>query len=90
MAARYRKTKEMNLKELSPRGSMRPHLHLSFEDLPEAKNWKVGETYEVGLKVKQTAMHQEEGTEGGASFEIVGVMVEKSNPKPKRYGEKKA
>lgn len=50
----------------------RPTLHLSFQDLPAAKNWKVGETYEVSLKLKQISMHKDT-TGGGAAFEIIGI-----------------
>ena len=88
MAERYRKTKEMKMSEVAPSGG-KPYLHLSFKDLPEAKNWKVGEIYKIGLEVKQTEMHESEGY-GGAGFEIVGIMVEKGKSKPKRYGKEKA
>lgn len=34
-----------------------PHLHLTSDNLPELKKWKVGETYTLLLEVKQTGMH---------------------------------
>lgn len=47
-------------------------LELSAEDFPEIKNWKVGSTYNVLLKIKQVAMHIDE-TEQCASFEILSL-----------------
>lgn len=53
-----------------------PRLHLTVKDYPDIKDWKVGETYTLELKVKQIAM-QEGGWDGkqplSADFKIVSV-----------------
>ena len=52
--------------------SYRPSLHLSFKDLPEAKEWEVGKTYKLAMEVKQVSKSIREG-EGDASFEIFKI-----------------
>ncbi len=57
-----------------------PHLGISLEHLPEARDWKIGETYCVTLEVKQTGLeiHESKHGKGGhASFDITGIEVEK-------------
>lgn len=55
---------------------MAPRVHLGIGDLPDIKNWKVGETYSVTMKLKQIGM-QEGGWDGkqplSADFKIVSV-----------------
>lgn len=57
-----------------------PHFGISTEHLPEAKKWKIGETYYVLLEVKMTDLsihsHKEE-EHGNAGFEITGLEIEK-------------
>lgn len=60
-------------------GEYKPTLSLTTKELPEIANWKVGETYEIVLKVKQTSLSQDEydGTKKTrASFEIQNASVE--------------
>lgn len=56
-----------------------PKLCLSYKDLPEAKDWKNGETYTLEITVKQIGSRDDEyGSE--ATFEIHKVGVdEKEN-----------
>lgn len=51
----------------------KPTLYLTTNDLPDIKNWKVGQSYEVIVKIKQTSVHQSEGMPMGASFEVQEV-----------------
>lgn len=46
--------------EVPSMGPMHPSLSLSEKDLPAIKNWKVGQTYTILVKAKQTAMSQGE------------------------------
>lgn len=59
-----------------------PSLHLSVTDLPAIKSWKVGSTYNISLKVKQTAM-QEGGFDGkqplSADFKVISATSGDSN-----------
>lgn len=55
-----------------------PTFYISIEHLPEAKAWKIGSTYDVTLRVKQTGVNirRNEGRKtdyGEANFEIVGI-----------------
>lgn len=52
-----------------------PRITLSVKDIPEIKDWKVGETYEVELTLKQVGVSNNE-YENSASFEIRAVSVE--------------
>lgn len=57
-----------------------PTFYIGIEHLPEAKDWKIGKTYEVTLRIKQTGLNlrRHEGKDkdfGDASFEITGICV---------------
>ncbi len=52
-----------------------PSLSLPLSDIPEAKDWKVGEPYTIELTVKMKSIHQDK-TGGDVSFEIVKLGVE--------------
>lgn len=41
-------------------------IELGFDKLPEAKDWKVGDTYRVRMVLKQTSLNSQ-----SATFEIV-------------------
>lgn len=56
---------------------MKPLLHLSDEDLPEISKWKVGQTYAVTMKIRQTGMHENYDKSGkNADFEIESVEAD--------------
>ncbi len=71
-------------------GGYRPNISIPITALPEAKDWDVGDTYEVALKIKMTGIHMHKGRsgeEGAAQFDITGVaVIEEKTP---RYGTKK-
>lgn len=57
-----------------------PTFYIGIEHLPEAKDWKIGSTYEVTLRLKQTGLNlrRHEGKDkdfGNAEFEITGICV---------------
>lgn len=66
-----------------------PYFSIDITELPEAKDWKIGEEYVVTLKLRQTGLniykneHRKEDY-GSASFEITGIGVE-GEAKKKRY-----
>lgn len=61
-----------------------PTVRLTDEDLPEIKNWKVGEKYTLVMEVEQTSMRQGNEWESSASkdkrihatFKITSVGVD--------------
>lgn len=56
---------------------MKPSLHLNNKDLPEIKDWKVGETYEVIVKLKMESK-MDFKKEISANFEISDILVPES------------
>lgn len=58
---------------------MPPHLDLSDADLPDIKDWEVGETYEIALKIKQTSANSSEYPDRpksyNACFEVTAIKV---------------
>lgn len=54
---------------------MYPHVSFSIKDLPEAKNWDIGQTYKVELTITQTGLSIHEGSDGRAEFDIKAVRV---------------
>jgi len=52
-----------------------PTIHFNEKQLPELKHWRVGENYEVALKIRQTSMREGDDKKISASFDIVGVKV---------------
>ena len=67
----------------SPEMKELPSLHLSSEDLPELKDWKVGGSYKLELTVEQTSLSKGDydyirsGSKGKlrASFKIKSVKA---------------
>lgn len=53
---------------------MKPMLHVSDKDLPEVKDWKTGETYEVIVKMKMVSK-TDYNKEVSAGFEINDILV---------------
>lgn len=49
---------------------MKPHLTVPVKMVPEAEDWKVGEEYEVTLKVTQKALRELETGDLEVTFEI--------------------
>ena len=84
-ASRYRKLKGEDFAELEVSHNKKhlPHLHFTLADLPEAKDWKVGKTYDLNLQVKQTGVYDTEHQDG-VEFEVLAVSV----PNQKRYAKK--
>ncbi len=60
--------------------SMKPTIHLTSKDLPEIKNWKVGESYDLIISVKQTGLNEGQNGMMMASFEIQSVMSAEKDP----------
>lgn len=49
-----------------------PTVRMDLDTIPEAKEWKVGKTYEVGLKLKMVGISQSR-FDNSAEFEIRGI-----------------
>lgn len=70
-----------------------PHFFIDIQHLPEAKDWEIGKTYDVTLRVRQTGLHvsRHEGRKedtGEATFAIVGVQPHGPVEPEKRYKRK--
>ena len=90
------KGKDWKKSEMSamPMDSMSyPHFSIGLEHLPEAKDWKVGKTYMITLKAKQSGMHMSKSKDGkehgSVEFDVMGIdpKGEAKGEKPKRYEE---
>lgn len=60
--------------ELS-QSDMLPHLHFSFDELPEGASWDVGRKYRIELEVEQL-----EKGKNDATFSIVKVRASEEQP----------
>lgn len=70
-----------------------PSFFIDIKHLPEAKDWEIGETYDVTLRVRQTGLHvsRHEGRKediGEATFEIVAINPHGPTEEKKRYKRK--
>lgn len=63
---RYKRT-EVPPTKYEERGT----LYLPIKKLPEMKDWKPGEEYEISLKVKQTSLN-----ENSAGFEVISAETD--------------
>ena len=61
-----------------------PTFDIDLEYLPEARDWKNGNTYEVTLRVKQKSIREDERG-GNVAFDVVGVSPRK---KPIKVGKR--
>lgn len=57
-----------------------PSLHLDSKQLSEIKNWEVGKSYTITLKIKQTSKIENDKGDIMADFNIIGIENNK-----KRY-----
>lgn len=71
--------KKKNIKEqvgVIEASMAKPRLYLDAEMLPEIKEWKVGDKYEIMLNVRQVGMREDEDGTFEASFEIIKASTE--------------
>jgi hypothetical protein len=60
---------------------MKPTLYISSKDLPEIKDWKVGESYDLIVNVKMTGVHQmSNGSQTEGTFEVNNAMSADKDP----------
>ena len=52
-----------------------PHLHLNSKRFPPVKDWKVGETYTIKIKIRQTSMTMERDKSVEGDFDILEAEV---------------
>lgn len=68
-----------------------PHIHFDDKQLPEILDWRVGGSYQVILKIKQTSIRKEEKEPASADFDVTAVAVMNDNTKDeavKKLGNK--
>ena len=75
-----------------------PSFSLTLKQFPGAKDWKVGDTYILEMKVRQTSLEQTKNSPGRVSFEIISVgeaeteeeeAAEESDEKDESYSRMK-
>ncbi len=58
-----------------------PKISLGHSDLPEAKNWKIGQTYKVEMEIKMVGTRQTDRKEDDygneSTFEIKKIGIKK-------------
>lgn len=92
-AVKGMKAKEMYGEISKPSEVIFPNVSIPLTVIPEAKDWKVGKTYEITLRLKQTGMHMNKaasGDRGAAQFDIVGVAPHGEATKTKAAKKKTA
>lgn len=72
---KMRTVKPMQMKDMAmPSSGIMPSLHIPLNNLPEAKDWKIGEKYTLAVEVKQTSIDKD-----SVRFEITKIGVEESD-----------
>ena len=66
---------------------MKPTFQITAKELPDIKNWKVGQTYTMEVKAKQIS-YRVDNNETSASFEIVSIKPEKESDETKNLKSK--
>lgn len=84
--------KEMGLEMSKPNTPYYPSVGFDANTLPEAKDWKVGKTYDIGLRIVMRGQSQRKGRDGkehgNFDFDIIGVEIEgEVKGKNSRYTE---
>lgn len=57
----------------------KPTLYISEKDLPEIKSWKIGEEYEIVVRVRQKSISESPSKQISGSFEVIEMMVPESD-----------
>jgi len=69
-----------------------PTLHLDLKHIPEAKDWKIGEKYQITLDIQMASLdirNEKQGNgEGYAGFDITGIGINEKK-KVARYKKMK-
>lgn len=55
-----------------------PSFSIDLKAFPDAKDWKVGETYKIEMTVRQSSMNQYKKGNGSVGFEILEMEGEES------------
>ena len=59
---------------------LKPRVTISFDILPEGKEWRIGRSYRVRLVLRQVSKGEDEAT-----FEVVNAMSLEKKQEHKRY-----
>lgn len=60
---------------------MKPCLHVTDKDLPQIKDWEVGQEYTIKVRQKSREVREgEDGTTVSAELELVGLPGETKKP----------
>lgn len=59
--------------------TMKPTMYISSKQLPALKDWKVGESYDLIVSVKQIGLHENSDGSMSGDFEIETIMAADSN-----------
>ena len=75
MAQALKTIKPKKLGAEMPSREIYPSICIHSRDLPEIKEWKVGESYKLVLEVKQTSMREDRKNEIHADFDIKKIAA---------------
>lgn len=77
--SRLKSVKSDGYGDFKPDQKFPPTICFNYDQLPEAKEWEVGEEYTVMLVLKQTSKHESERNDNGggsASFDVVKIATQ--------------
>lgn len=60
-----------------------PQVSFDLDHLPEARDWKNGDTYLLTLEVRQTSIYENK-SRGNVGFDVVGIEVHPTKKKSKK------
>ncbi len=58
----------------------KPTISIGSKDLPEIKKWEVGESYDIIVSVKMTGLHEREGGQLMAEFQVEKAIGAGNDP----------
>lgn len=81
--SRLKKVKSDGWGDMKPNSKWPVTVSFNYDQLPEAKDWDVGDTYTVMIEMKQVSKNEHQAREdsdnhggGSASFEILRIATE--------------
>jgi hypothetical protein len=83
MAKKMKEIKGKSMAKESKEPEYKPTIYFDDKQLPAIKDWEVGKTYVVAMKIKMVSLRLSEHNKRSATFEVYGVKTE--NTKKKKY-----
>ena len=81
---KFKKTKREKFDSSSDSKGFLPSFHISSSDLPEVKDWEVGQNYEINLLVKQVGKREDDDGKISGDFDIIAIKSEGKSVTPEQ------